>query len=174
MSTGAIKFAHKMQTSDPWQCVQVRFELHMKCKHDFCTVLRPSGTGGEKLDQEYCAIQVAAADLLKAVTQRSKEKVKFTMDALAAEAQRIEEEIEEFSSRTAKDVARLVTVMSDIEDDSGNITKKIESINEEIESLVKEKKTFEVLLTENTGKLEKLRAKKGEMDQMTDTQMRRF
>ena len=36
------------------------------------------------------------------------------------------------------------------------------------------KKTFEVLLTENTGKLEKLRAKKGEMDQMTDTQMRRF
>ena len=117
---------------------------------------------------------MAAADLLKAVTERSKEKVKFTMDALAEEARRIEEEIEEFSSRTAKDVARLVTVMSDIEDDSGNITKKIESINEEIESLVKEKKTFEVLLTENTGKLEKLRAKKVEVDQMTDTEMRRF
>ena len=174
MCTGAIKFAHKMQTSDPWQCVQVRFELRMKCKHDFCTVLRPSGNGGKKLDQEYCAIQVAAADLLKAVTERSKEKVKFTMDALAAEARRIEKEIEEFSSRTAKDVARLVTVMSDIEDDSGNITKKIESIDEEIFSLAREKKAFRELLTENKGKLEKLQTKKDEMDQMIDREMKRF
>ena len=142
--------------------------------HDPNTVLRSPGTRRRKVDQEYCAISVAAADLLKAVTQRSKEKVKSTMDALSAEAQRIEEEIEEFSSRTAKDVARLVTVISEIEDDSENITKKMKCINEEIESLVKKKKKFQVLLTENTGKLEKLQAKKVEMDLMTDSEMRRF
>jgi len=135
-------------------------------------VSRSPGTRRRKVDQEYCAISVAAADLLKAVTQRSKEKVKSTMDALSAEAQRIEEEIEEFSSRTAKDVARLVTVISEIEDESENITKKMKCINEEIESLVKKKKKFQVLLKENTGKLEKLQAKKVEMDLMTDSEMR--
>ena len=68
--------------------------------------------------------------------------MKFTMDALLAKGQRIEMEIEEFSSRTAKDVASLVTKMSDIEDDSDKITKKIECIDEEIVSLSREKKAF--------------------------------
>ena len=62
-----------------------------------------------------------------------------------AEGERIEEEIEEFSSRAAKDVASLVTEMSDIEDDSDRITKKIESIDEEIFSLAREKKIFRVV-----------------------------
>ena len=96
------------------------------------------------------------------------------MDALLAEGQRIEMEIEEFSSRTAKDVASLVTEMSDIEDDSDKITKKIESIDEEIFSLVREKKAFRELLTENKGKLEKLQTKKDEMDHMIDSEMKRF
>ena len=96
------------------------------------------------------------------------------MDALLAEGQRIEEEIEEFSSRAAKDVASLVTEMSDIEDDSDRITKKIESIDEEIFSLAREKKAFRELLTENKGKLEKLQTKKDEMDQMIDREMKRF
>ena len=96
------------------------------------------------------------------------------MDALLTEVKRIEKEIEEFSSKTAKNVASLVTEMSDIEDDSGKITKKIARIDEQIESLVKEKEAFQLLVTENKGKLEKLQAKKDEMDQMTDIKMRRF
>ena len=99
---------------------------------------------------------MAAEDLLKAVTQRSKEKVKVTMDALSAEARRIEEEIEEFSSKTAKEVASLVTAMSNIEDESADIAKKKESVEQQIESLVNEKKTFELLLGENKEKLENL------------------
>ena len=119
-------------------------------------------------------MHMAAEDLLKAVTQRSKEKVKVTMDALSAEARRIEEEIEEFSLRTARNVASLLTTMSDIEDESANITKKKKFIEEQIESLLNEKKTFELLLRENKEKLEKLQAKKDEMDQMTDSKIRRF
>ena len=94
------------------------------------------------------------------------------MDALLAEGQRIEMEIEEFSSRTAKDVASLVTEMSDIEDDSVKITKKIECIDEEIVSLSREKRAFCELLTETW--LEKLQTKKGEMDQRIDSEMKRF
>ena len=100
--------------------------------------------------------------------------MKFTMDALLAEGQRIEMEIEEFSSRTAKDVASLVTEMSDIEDDSDKINKKIKCIDEEIVSLSGEKKAFCELLTENKGKLEKLQTKKDEMDQRIDSEMKRF
>ena len=96
------------------------------------------------------------------------------MDALLAEGQRIEMEIEHFSSRTAKDVASLLTEMSDIEDDSAKITKKIECIDEEIVSLSREKKAFCELLTENKGKLEKLQTKKDEMDQRIDSKMKRF
>ena len=96
------------------------------------------------------------------------------MDALLAELKRIEKEIEMFSSRTAKDVSNLVTVMSDIEDDSDAITKKIECIDEQMEFLAKENKAFQVLLTENSEKLKKLQAEKDEMDQMIDSEIRRF
>ena len=91
-----------------------------------------------------------------------------------AELKRIEKEIEMFSSRTAKDVSNLVTVMSDIEDDSDAITKKIECIDEQMEFLAKEKKAFQLSLKENSEKLEKLQAEKDEMDQMTDREIRRF
>lgn len=133
---------------------------------------KSSGGGGKKVEEEPCAMHMAAEDLLKAVTQRSKEKVKVTMDALSTEARRIEEEIEEFSSKTAKEVASLVTKMSDIEDESADIAKKKESVEQQIESLVNEKKTFELLLGENKEKLEKLQAKKDKMDQMTDIKIR--
>ena len=142
--------------------------------HDLSTVLRSPGGGGKKVEKKNCTIHVAAEDLLKAVTERSKEKIKVTMDALSAEARRIEEEIEEFSLRTARNVASLLTTMSDIEDESANITKKKKFIEEQIESLLNEKKTFELLLRENKEKLEKLQAKKDEMDQMTDSKIRRF
>ena len=91
-----------------------------------------------------------------------------------AEGRRLEEEIEEFSLRTAKDVSSLVTAMSNIEDDSDKITKEIECIGEKIFSLVREKKEFRELLSENKGKLEKLQAKKDEMDRMIDSEMKRF
>ena len=156
-------------------CPSKMIAIHMECTyHDLSTVLRSPCGRGKKVEEENCTIHVAAEDLLKAVTQRSKEKVKVTMDALSAEAQRIEEEIEEFSLRTARNVASLVTTMSDIEDESGNITKKKKLIEEQIESLLNEKKTFELLLRENKEKLEKLQAKKDEMDQMTDSKIKRF
>ena len=46
------------------------------------------------------------------------------MDALKAEARKIEEEMEEFSSRTAKEVASLVTAISNIEDESEKMRKR--------------------------------------------------
>ena len=91
-----------------------------------------------------------------------------------SEVKRIEKEIEQFSSKTAKDVASLVTAMSYIEDDSDKITKKIQCIDEQIESLIRERKTCCELVTRNKGKLEKLQAKKDGMDQMTDVEMMRF
>ena len=47
------------------------------------------------------------------------------MDALRAEAQKIAKEIEEFTSRTAKEVAALVTTISTLEDDNDKMVKRV-------------------------------------------------
>ena len=46
------------------------------------------------------------------------------MEALKAEALKIQAEIEEFSSRTAKEVAVLLAAISSTEDESENMKKK--------------------------------------------------
>ena len=47
------------------------------------------------------------------------------MDALKAEAQKIAKEIEEFTSRTAKEVAALVIIISSTEDDNDKMAKRV-------------------------------------------------
>ena len=64
------------------------------------------------------------------------------MDALKAEARKIEAEIEEFSSRTAKEVADLLTVISNVEDESDRMIKRERYIDAEVETLLKEKEAI--------------------------------
>ena len=96
------------------------------------------------------------------------------MDALKAEARKIEEEMEEFSSRTAKEVASLVTSISNIEDESEKMKKRAKCINSEVETLIHEKKAIKASLAENDEKLKELLAKKNEMDEMVDIEMKKF
>ena len=96
------------------------------------------------------------------------------MDALKAEARKIEEEMEEFSSRTAKEVASLVTSISNIEDESEKMKKRAKCINSEVETLIHEKEAIKASLAENDEKLKELLAKKNEMDEMVDIEMKKF
>ena len=61
------------------------------------------------------------------------------MDALKAEAQKITVEIEEFTSRSAKEMAGLVKEVSSIEDAIDKMVKRMRYIDEEAETLAKEK-----------------------------------
>ena len=102
------------------------------------------------------------------------QKINFTMDALKAEARRIEEEVEEFSSRTAKDVATLVTAISSIEDESHKMKKRVKCIDSEVKTLIHEKEAIKLSLAENDEQLKELVARKKEMDEMTDIEMKKF
>ena len=82
------------------------------------------------------------------------------MDALKAEAHKIEAEIEEFSSRTAKEVASLVIAMSEVEDENDKMIKRERFIDAEIETLVKEKEALRLSRQENEKRLENLSVKK--------------
>ena len=96
------------------------------------------------------------------------------MDALKAEARRIEEEVEEFSSRTAKEVASIVTAISSIEDESHKMKKRVKCIDSEVETLINEKEGIKLSLAENDDRLRELRAKKNEMDEMVDIEMKKY
>ena len=96
------------------------------------------------------------------------------MDALKAEAHKIEAEIEEFSSRTAKEVASLVISMSEVEDENDKMIKRERFIDAEIETLVKEKEALRLSRQENEKRLENLSVKKNEMDKMVDAEMKKY
>ena len=96
------------------------------------------------------------------------------MDALKAEAKKIEAEIEEFSRRTAKEVASLVTAISDIEDESDKMMKRERLVDAEIETLVKDKKAIKEVLNKNDKRLKELSVKKNQMDQKIDIEMKRL
>ena len=96
------------------------------------------------------------------------------MDALKAEARKIAAEIEEFSSRTAKEVAGLLTAISDIEDERDKMIKRERLIDAEIETLVKEKEAIKLSLEENDKRLKILSVKKKKMDKMIDAEMKRY
>ena len=91
-----------------------------------------------------------------------------------AEAHIIEEKIEEFSSRTAKEFACLVTAISSIEDESHKMKKRAKCIDDEIETLIHEKEAINVSLAENDERLKELLAKKNEMDRMTDVEIQKL
>ena len=96
------------------------------------------------------------------------------MEALKAEARRIAAEIEEFSCRTAKEVAGLLTAISDIEDESDKKLKREKNIDVEIEALAREKEAIKLSLTENDKRFRSLSVKKNEMDKMIDIEMMKF
>ena len=96
------------------------------------------------------------------------------MDALKAEAQKIAKEIEEFSSRTAKEVAALVTTISSLEDDNDKMAKRVTWIDAEAEALAKEKEELKLALIENEERLKRFSQKKREMEEMIDHEMRKL
>ena len=96
------------------------------------------------------------------------------MEALKTEARKIKVEIEEFSCRTAKEVAGLVTAISDIEDESYKMIKRNRCIDTEIETLFKEKEAIELSLDKNYQMLKSLSAQKEEMDKTIDIEMKKL
>ena len=96
------------------------------------------------------------------------------MEALAAEARKIEAEMEEFSRRTAKEVAGLVMAISEIEDESDEMIKREKNIDLEMGTLAKEKEAVQFSLRENDKRLKSLSSKKEEMDKMVDSEMKKL
>ena len=96
------------------------------------------------------------------------------MDALRAEAQKIAKEIEEFTSRTAKEVAALVITISNLEDDNDKMVKRVTSIDVEDEALAKEKEEIKLALIENEERMKRFSEKKREMEEMIDHEMRKL
>ena len=96
------------------------------------------------------------------------------MDALKAEAQKIMVEIEEFTSKTAKEMAGLVQEISSIEDANDKMVKRVNCIDAEAETLAKEKEEIKLALIENDKRLETLSNKKKELEEMIDSEMRRL
>ena len=96
------------------------------------------------------------------------------MEALKAEALKIQSEIEEFSSRTAKEVAVLLAEISSTEDESENMKKKTRCIDAQITNLVKEKEALKLSLLENDKKLSELLVKKRAKDKMVDEEMDKY
>jgi len=96
------------------------------------------------------------------------------MDALKAEAQKIMVEIEEFTSRSAKEMAGLVKEISRIEDVNDKMVKRARCIDAEAETLAKEKEEIKLALIENDKRLERLSHKKKEMEEMMDSEMRKL
>ena len=96
------------------------------------------------------------------------------MEALKAEALKIQAEIEEFSSRTAKEVAVLLTKISSTEDESENIKKKTKCIDAQIANLVKEKEALKLSLLDNDKKLSDLLIKKRAKDKMIDEETEKY
>ena len=96
------------------------------------------------------------------------------MEALKAEALKIQAEIEEFSSRTAKEVAVLMTEISSAEDESENMKKKTRCIDAQIANLVKEKEAIKLSLIENDKKLKDLLIKKRAKDKMIDEETEKY
>ena len=96
------------------------------------------------------------------------------MEALAAEARKIEAEMEEFSRRTAKEVAGLVMAISEIEDESDKMIKREKNIDLEMGTLAKEKEAVQFSLRENDKRLKSLSSKKEEVDKMVDSEMKKF
>ena len=96
------------------------------------------------------------------------------MEALAAEARKIEAEMEEFSRRTAKEVAGLVMAISEIEDESDEMIKRERNIDLEMGTLAKEKEAVQFSLRENDKRLKSLSSKKEEMDKMVDSEMKKL
>jgi len=96
------------------------------------------------------------------------------MDALKAEAQKIMVEIEEFTSRSAKEMAGLVKEISSIEDVNDKMVKRARCIDAEAETLAKEKEEIKLALIENDKRLERLSHKKKEMEEMMDSEMRKL
>ena len=96
------------------------------------------------------------------------------MDALKAEAQKITVEIEEFTSRSAKEMAGLVKEISSIEDANDKMAKRVRCIDAEAETLAKEKEEIKLTLIENDKRLEGLSHKKKEMEEMMDSEMRKL
>ena len=84
------------------------------------------------------------------------------MEALKAEALKIQAEIEKFSSRTAKEVAVLLTEISRAEDESENMKKKTRCIDAQIANLVKEKEALKLSLIENDKKLNASLSRRGQ------------
>ena len=96
------------------------------------------------------------------------------MNALKAEAQKIAKEIEEFTSRTAKEVAALVITISALEDDNDKMAKRVTCIDAEAEALAKEKEEIKLALIENEERLKRFSQKKREMEEMIDHEMRKL
>ena len=96
------------------------------------------------------------------------------MEALAAEARKIEAEMEEFSRRTAKEVAGLVMAISEIEDESDEMIKREKNIDLEMGTLAKEKEAVQFSLRENDKRLKSLSSKKEEMDKVVDSEMKKL
>ena len=96
------------------------------------------------------------------------------MEALAAEARKIEAEMEEFSRRTAKEVAGVVMAISEIEDESDEMIMREKNIDLEMGTLAKEKEAVQFSLRENDKRLKSLSSKKEEMDKMVDSEMKKF
>ena len=96
------------------------------------------------------------------------------MDALRAEAQKIAKEIEEFTSRTAKEVAALVITISNLEDDNDKMVKRVTCIDIEAGALAKEKEEIKLALIENEERLKRFSQKKREMEEMIDHEMRKL
>ena len=96
------------------------------------------------------------------------------MDALKAEAQKITVEIEEFTSRSAKEMAGLVKEISSIEEANDKMVKRVRCIDAEAETLAKEKEEIKLALIENDKRLETLSNKKKELEEMIDSEMRRL
>jgi len=96
------------------------------------------------------------------------------MNPIEVELKGIEEKFQKFSIEIAKEVSSIVTKITDVEEDSSWKAKRVLIIDEEIADLVKEKERLNEVLDKNSGMLNELNKRKGEVERKVDKEMSKF
>jgi len=96
------------------------------------------------------------------------------MEELQLEDQKLKDEFQRFSFKAAEEQSSLITALTDLEDGTIKMQKRISTIDEELKEIMREKERIKQFLLSNESMMEDVKKKKFELDRSVDEERVEF
>ena len=96
------------------------------------------------------------------------------MKELQLEDQKLKDEFQRFSVKAADEQSSLITSLTDLEDSTMKMQKRIATIDEELKEMMREKERIKLSLLSNESMMEDVKKKKFDLDKKIDEERNEF